>query len=265
MLEKYSAQLRDWNLAYENFMNAKSHSFTSKQIRGAALLKILHTTAYVMAACNPPVEDYRDMAEALYGSTACHKFTKEFQTIINLSRSLITTAEQDARNGIPSLTFSTDLGLIGPLYFVAGKCRIQSIRNQAVELLGRYPRKEGMWDSVTASKVVQQLWAVDAQHNAFQQSAPDEISFPIPLHDVVDLVFYEGGRFEWIWKQDMPSPPTSSHRLDSMDRPGVARHKNWMDTLEEQSLSQGTSMSSSYGAPSDSASPSRSSASSNMS
>jgi len=180
MFEKYSAQLRDWNLAYEKFMNAKSHSFTSKQIRGAALLKIHHTTAYVMAACNPPVDDCRALAEALNCPTTFTKFTKEFQTIINLSRSLITTAEQDARNGIAPLTFSTDLGLIGPLYYVAGKCRIQSIRNEAVELLGRCPRKEGMWDSVTASNLVQELWVVEAQHDAFQQGAPDEISLRIP-------------------------------------------------------------------------------------
>ncbi|TVY19380.1 putative transcriptional regulatory protein, partial [Lachnellula arida] len=170
MYEKYSAQLRDWNLAYENFMNAHSHSFNSKQIRGAALLKIHHTTAYVMAACNPSIDDCRSMGEALNCPTTFTKFTKEFMTVINLSRSLITTAEQDARNGITPLTFSTDLGLIGPLYYVAGKCRIPHIREEAVELLGRCPRKEGMWDSVATTNLVRELWEVEERHNALQNA-----------------------------------------------------------------------------------------------
>ncbi|TVY42139.1 Transcriptional regulatory protein [Lachnellula subtilissima] len=258
MFEKYSAQLRDWNLAYENFMNSHSHSFSSKQIRGAALLKIHHTTAYVMAACNPSIDDCRSMSEALNCPTTFAKFSKEFVTIINLSRSLITTAEQDARNGITPLTFSTDLGLIGPLYYVAGKCRIPHIKEEAVQLLGRCPRKEGMWDSVAASNLVQELWEVEARHNALQNGRPDEISLHVPLHEVLDLVFYDGGKWEWKWKDSAPSSSTRGnlHGINRVGRLGLEKtqHVNWVHTLEDQSLFHGMFMLDNYGS-SDSASP----------
>ncbi|TVY46579.1 Transcriptional regulatory protein [Lachnellula occidentalis] len=247
MFEKYSAQLRDWNLAYEKFMNSHSHSFSSKQIRGAALLKIHHMTAYIMAACTPSIDDFRCMGEAINCPTTFTKFTNEFITIINLCRSLITTAEQDARNGITPLTFSTDLGLIGPLYYVAGKCRIPQIREEAVELLGRCPRREGMWDSVAASNLVQELWQVEAQHNALQNGAPNEVSLHVPLHEVLDLVFYDGGKWEWQWKwQDTaPLSPTRGdfYGVNRVGRLGVEKtqHVNWVHRLEDQSPFQGTS------------------------
>ena len=34
----YSKYLRDWSPAFERFMNAKSEAFSSRELRGAALL-----------------------------------------------------------------------------------------------------------------------------------------------------------------------------------------------------------------------------------
>jgi len=258
MFEKYSAQLRDWNFAYEKFMNAKSQSFTSKQIRGAALLKIHHTTAYIMAGCNPPPDDYRAMAEALNCPVTFKRFTNEFQTIINLSRSLITTAEQDARNGKAPLTFSTDLGLIGPLYYTGVKCRVPHIREAALELLKRCPRKEGMWDSVVAVNLTRAFWDLQARHNAIQQGDADEPSLAIPLHEVVNLVFYDGGQWEWKWK-DLSVGTSPSGSLGGQNRAGGLATSplgaTWCDVLEDQSLFQNTFMLSRYGDPSSTTSP----------
>lgn len=270
MFQKYSAQLNDWNKAYERFMSAKSHTFTSKQVRGAALLKIHHTAAWIMAACNPPVDDYRALAEALNCPTTFKKFTAEFQTIINLSRSLITTAEQDARNGKAPLTFSTDLGLIGPLYYTGVKCRIPAIREEAVALLKRCPRKEGMWDSAAAVNLVREFWELEERHNANQKGAPEENLMVVPLHEVVDLVFYDGGHWEWKMKDlSASSMADSLYGMNRVGRLGASAYDNWVDGLEEKSLFQGTFMLSRYagagagsrsGSGSDSASP----ASSNM-
>lgn len=262
MGEKYTAQLRDWNLAYERFMNEKSHSFTSKQIRGAALLKIHHTTAYVMAACSPAIDDYRCMAEALNCPTTFLRFTNEFKTIINLSRSLITTAEQDARNGIAPLTFSTDLGLIGPLYYVGVKCRIPEIRNEALALLKRCPRKEGMWDSEAAVRLTREFWDLEALHNSLQQGPPGEVSLHIPIHEVVDLVFHDGGRWEWQWRTEGSLSPRN-HGVNAVGRLGPSKISNWVNELEDQSLFQDTFVLSKYGTPSIASSSSP--ASSNMS
>lgn len=198
LYEKYSAQLAAWNVAYERFMNAKSHTFTSKQIRGAALLKIHHITATVMAAGNPSLDDSRAVAQALNCPRQMQRFTVEFQTIVRLCRSLITTAEQDARNGKAPLTFSADLGVIGPLYYVGVKCRIPSIRADIVDLLKRCPRKEGMWDSVASLQLMRDFWELEEAHEAVLQASPGK---EIPMHQLVNLVYHDGQHWEWQWKE----------------------------------------------------------------
>ncbi|CAG8971586.1 hypothetical protein HYALB_00009235 [Hymenoscyphus albidus] len=200
----YPARLHEWNLAFEKFMNAHSSTFTSKQVRGAALLKIHHTVVRIMSDMTPPNTDHRPISEALNCPQSFERFTADFQIVVNLCRSLITAAEQDAKNGKPALTFSTDLGVIGPLYYAAVKCTSQRLKREAVDLLKRCPRKEGMWDSATAVNIVEQLWKMQEKQRRLQGLRSREGSPDVPLqegNEWVDLIFYEGGDWQWIWKE----------------------------------------------------------------
>lgn len=51
----------------------------------------------------------------------------------------------------PVFTFSQ--GVTGPLYTVASKCRDPKLRREAMVLLLRHPRREGLWDTFTAGRV----------------------------------------------------------------------------------------------------------------
>ncbi|KIW18929.1 hypothetical protein PV08_03218 [Exophiala spinifera] len=51
----------------------------------------------------------------------------------------------------PVFTFSQ--GVAGPLYTVASKCRDPRLRREAVVLLLRHPRREGLWDTFAAGRV----------------------------------------------------------------------------------------------------------------
>jgi hypothetical protein len=227
LFEKYNAQLYLWNLAFEKFMVAKSRDFSSKQVRGAALLKIHHTTAKIMAGVRPDMNDLSAMAEAVNSAERFMEYIADFQIIINLSRSLIATAEQDAKNGKPSLTFSTDLGVIGPLYYTCVKCPIFPLRTAAMELISRCPRREGMWNSIPVAKMIEEYWEIEARHKAAQETGEevDEFGFPVPLSDTVDLIFMDGMRWEWKWKDP-------SLRRSRSSSPGFI----WTDTLQDQSL-----------------------------
>jgi hypothetical protein len=208
LYEKHTSQLAIWNTAFETLMQAKSRSFTSKQIRGAALLKIQHTTATIMAdAALPDVSDTRSLAEITNTPDNFLKYSGDFQTIVNLSRSLISASEADAKSGKSALTFSTDLGLIAPLYYVCIKCPDRSIRTAAIELLRRDPRREGMWDSVATEKLIRGFWEINAKHQALQTE--DETSPPIQFKRL-DLVFMDGMKWEWRWKQ-----PVTESRADT--------------------------------------------------
>jgi hypothetical protein len=227
LIQEYTTQLYFWNLAFEKLMVAKSKDFSSKQLRGAALLKIHHTTVKIMAGCHPEMDDPRSMAEAVNAAETFMEYVDDFQIIINLSRSLIVAAEQDVKQGKPPLTFSTDLGLIGPLYYTCVKCPILSIREAAMDLMSRCPRREGMWNSIPVAKMIEEFWEIEARHKAAQEAGEevDEFGFPVPLSDTVDLMFMDGMRWEWKWKDP-------SVRRSRSSSPGFL----WTDALRDQSL-----------------------------
>jgi hypothetical protein len=181
-----------WNQAFESFIASKGKIITNREVRGAALLKIHYTTAKIMAGVPPSMSD-----EALSEPANTEEFIEPvngFQTIVNLSRSLIAAAVQDAKNGKPPLTFSSDLGVIGPLYYVCINCPSVSIRTAAMELLLSCPRREGMWNSVLIAQMIQQYWALEARHKEAQgiDFNVDRFGFPVPFSDrgSVHLAFF---------------------------------------------------------------------------
>ena len=203
--EEYSTKLQEWSVTFEKYMATHSQTFTSKQVRGAALVKIHHLVVKIMCNMTPSVQDLRPMEEATNAPLEFEKFTDEFRIIINLCRSLITAAEADAKAGKPALTFSTDLGVVGPLYYVGVKCTSHTIKREAIDLLKRCPRKEGMWDSETAVNLVSQFWEIEERQRALHNAHPDELNIATPLNEVVDLIFYEGGEWQWVWKELVPT------------------------------------------------------------
>ena len=58
-------------------------------------------------------------------------------------------------------TFSPDLGVVGPLYYVGTKCTVKEVRDEALALLGRRKGKEGMWDSGVGSQLVSEFWVME--------------------------------------------------------------------------------------------------------
>lgn len=193
----YSRQLQQWKVVFEKFMNENSHLFNSKEIRGAALLKIHSDIVNIMAnTTKPDMEDTRTIAAAVNSPGRFVPFNKDFQNVVNLSRSLIAAAELDAKNGKSSLTFSTDLGIIAPLYYTATHCSDILIREEALALLSRCPRREGMWDGEATSVMIRQFWQIEATHKALQQAADgkEEVA---PLSEMIDLEMHDGMIWEW--------------------------------------------------------------------
>jgi len=176
------------------------------QIRGAALLKIQNTAAKIMAECGPDLDDYRTVAVSTNAARSLTPFTPQFKTIVSLSRSLIAASESDAKNGKPALRFSTDLGVVAPLWYTCLKCVDIPAREQALELLSRCPRREGMWDSTMGVSMIRSFWAIQEEHRKMQELSGmvgEEVGIvcvPVSLAEAVDLVLEDGMRWEWKWR-----------------------------------------------------------------
>lgn len=225
MFAKYYTQLQAWNRAYENFMAAKSQSLSGRELRGAAILKIHATTVRIMAESSPSVDDPRNIGAAINDFATFEPFTTDFRVVVALSKSVIAAAEQDVKLGKPALNFSTDMGLVGPLYYTCCRCRDFPLRREALGLLARCPRREGMWDSEVGVRMIKEFWAIEERHEAFQRHSADEDGFVIPLCEVVDLVFTEGMQWEWIWK----NPLDGRSRESSADIASASCTNGWMD------------------------------------
>lgn len=178
-----------------------------------------------MANVAPPnLYDLRPTAEAANAPESFKSHVGEFRIVVNLSKSLIAASEVDLKSGRSPLTFSTDLGLVGPLYYCCVKCPDRLIRIEALEALSRYPRREGMWDSVAGIRMIREFWEIEERHQAFQKESEDENVLPIPLNEVVDLVLRDGMQWEWKW-----NPPVVR---STEVTPGIC----WTGQLKGQSL-----------------------------
>ncbi|PNP37752.1 hypothetical protein TGAMA5MH_10353 [Trichoderma gamsii] len=80
-------------------------------------------------------------------------FESDFRRNVSQATLLLQTLENCTPKNKPILAFSLDLGVIPPLFLAAVKCRKSEIRNNASQLLIRYSRREGVWDSVTTAAI----------------------------------------------------------------------------------------------------------------
>lgn len=246
--DKYSTQIRDWNIAFEKFIKAKSQDFDSKQVRGAALLKAHHLIINIMAKVSKPeIEDPRPMIEVINTPDRREPFTQDFRSVVSLCRSLITAGELDAQNGRSSLTFSTDMGMVAPLYYIAVQCQDMGIREEAMALLTRRPRREGMWDGEAMSRLIQEFWQIEKTHNSWQQAGgPQGIDATIPLNEALDLVMHDGMTWEWKWKDARAGAgrsrtATPEHVLTNRSiRAGSQEHTSALFELPDVSDAAGT-------------------------
>jgi hypothetical protein len=87
-------------------------------------------------------------------------------------------------------TFSMDLGIVAPLFVVATKCRVPTLRRQAIELLRGCSRREGMWDSELTARIAhwvmtleESLPSVQGSYSAFGTRAPSSPYDDLPSGD----------------------------------------------------------------------------------
>ena len=57
-----------------------------------------------------------------------------------------------------------------------------------------------MWDSEVGVRMIKEFWTIEERHEAFQKQSAQKLGIHIPLCEVVDLVFTDRMRWEWIWK-----------------------------------------------------------------
>jgi hypothetical protein len=124
----------------------------------------------------------------------------EFETILKLTKALL-LAEGERAN----YTFVSDLGVIIPLYVIVVHCKDLSLRLEALNILKRGRRREGLWDAEQVAKICERVLAIECGENYLNErlvairavSVPVgvvdteysvELDFGVPGTDLGDLV-----------------------------------------------------------------------------
>lgn len=140
---KQVRKLQSRTTAFDRFLKRESVNLTSRDLRGATLLKIRHYVAmnllHAKLAWNTPTV-----------------FISNYRRIVSLCQSLAKAELSGYR-----VDFGSHLGLVSMFYYVALNCRIIEIRLQALEMVEATPRREEMWGSRVASLIVGRAMALE--------------------------------------------------------------------------------------------------------
>jgi hypothetical protein len=89
------------------------------------------------------------------------RHTGTFRQIVQLSAEILNITDDGRPSARRGAHFTLDPGVVGPLYDVACRCRDPHVRRQAIALLNRFPRQEGMFDGVLAARAAERMVEIE--------------------------------------------------------------------------------------------------------
>jgi hypothetical protein len=213
---KLEYAFQDWQHRLENLVQEMVASGQTADESAVALLYIHHRVMTIWLAISISVEE-----------TITDLHTSSFKYIVDLATKVLpslksTTTHHDEND----LCF--DIQLIAPLFFVVMKCRIPSLRRQALEILRRSPPREGLWNTYIATKMAEKCIEVEERGLLEGMDVPPEST---RLHQNL-LVAQEAKFGSFAGNFEMP-PSTflDMHRkFIAPDRPAQTRYPLAMGT-----------------------------------
>lgn len=158
--DRIEALLLRWLSTYDKFVSQSSVKMNSQDLCAAILLKIHYICSWLLLkTCHTRLE------------TAYDEYVPYFGKVVALCESLIKDSAPDDRN-TKHLDLWFDMGIIGPLYFTASRCRDPAIRRKAIELLGSHGR-EGACDAEGAAVVAERIVALEEEGLGMVNDAKD--------------------------------------------------------------------------------------------
>lgn len=147
------------------------------------------------------------MSEAIWDS-----YTSTFSEMVTHASLILNII--NSRNNLHTQArpkFSSDSHVIIPLHMIAHKCREAKIRRKAIELLIRFPRREGVWDSNLAARIGG--WAMSVE-----EEFRDEKGY-VPLWARIHGVCFERDR------EGRRAVLSCEQRVNEVDEECVVRRK----------------------------------------
>lgn len=224
---KISNDLQSWIGVYERTFILGKDTMDKVEAFAFSVLRMYHTMATIMA------DTICDSEESKYD-----RHTASFLSIINQGLAMLKVATNtDIRRryfgdpeGLPHSI--GDAGPLGPLFYVAVKCRIHRFRIHAINFLQQEPRKEGIHDSFLLVSIARRIMAIEEGSLSWNDLCSDDSSMVEVLQTDTKLVpiLPESSRVQ-ILQILLPNAPWIPVILKCRHR-GVIQHYNIMHGMQ---------------------------------
>ncbi|KAI9650078.1 hypothetical protein NHQ30_000091 [Ciborinia camelliae] len=136
-----------WLSAFQAFILKYGDTFSEAEKVGVAILQIQSHTGYMNAHIPRGMIDNQMLWDP---------FLSIFEKITVLAEAVITNP------AFTTTVFQIDMGVIGPLYHVAGACRHPIVRRRAIALLEHVPSlQEGIWNAGMTARVARMVMELE--------------------------------------------------------------------------------------------------------
>ena len=147
-----------WDDAFKPLLNrSRSRSAPEEDFLLASTLRLHWLSGYLSIASN---NSYSSLVNN-------GRFTTELEELVGISRILLGRGEE-----LCSEEFVFDMQIIVPLMTVGWIYRHRALRREAIELLLRSPRKEGVWDGIVVGKIM--AWLAGIEEEGLDDDASED-------------------------------------------------------------------------------------------
>ncbi|KAL4885440.1 hypothetical protein BJY04DRAFT_134465 [Aspergillus karnatakaensis] len=168
--------LARWSTALDVFLRERGDSLTSREKRGAAVLKLRRLDSFL--ALDVLQFQVEGGMETATDHLRWDNYYPLFEQMVTQGEVILQFSAEDTAS--PSSTpkstpqtFSLDLGIIGSMFNVAARCRDPYIRRRAVAVLRAAGVQEGVWNSVVVASIAERWMVIEEEGLTFVHSCAD--------------------------------------------------------------------------------------------
>ncbi|KAE8447160.1 hypothetical protein EG329_010991 [Mollisiaceae sp. DMI_Dod_QoI] len=110
------------------------------------------------------------------------QYFEDYKSVVSLTRGVL---EEYSMTLPGKAGFGMDVNFVLSLFLVATRCREPSVRREAISLLVKHPRREGLWDSLMAARVATWLMEKEEEGMADGKYVPETARLRIVKNDFV--------------------------------------------------------------------------------
>jgi hypothetical protein len=139
-----------YNASFRSFLALQGPKLNKSEWKGVKVLQIHHCVAFMSVNIGKAMMD---------DETVWDPHVPVFEKMVSLADEVVLL---ECSEQAPPV-FSIDMGIIGPLYEVASKCRDPTIRRRAINIMKDAPRQEGIWNSSLVARVAERVVEIEEE------------------------------------------------------------------------------------------------------